>query len=340
MTSNPALPRALHPGGSVFVWAPSSPAPAVFPNRFRRGVEGLERAGYQVTGGTSCDWATGPSTLPPEAVAKELHAALDDHDAIVAAVGGWTLLPVLPHLDLDRIAAARRPIVGYSDVTSLLNVVAYRAGLVTFHGPMVLSEWGEAEGPWDYTAEMFRRAVGGGWEELVVEPAGAWTDELLWWDREDLRRRRPRAEAGAERRRVVQPGAGTGRLWGGSLVTLGLLAGTPFWPHPHAAVIFLEAEAMAPDELWSRLEQLRLAGVFDEAVAVVLGRHSRPTATVSGFSDFDAVVRNVVPPGVPVLAGVDLGHTEPMCSLPIGAMARVTCGDGQGELRLLGPVVA
>lgn len=336
------LPRALPEGGGVFVWAPSSPAPVLYPRRFERGLDALRAAGYRVTVGESCRSATGCSTLPPKALALELESALRSGacDAVIAAVGGWTTLPVLEFLDLELVAAARKPIVGYSDLTGLLNAVAFRAGLVTFHGPMVLSEWGEWGGPWEYTRSNFRRVVSEGWEELEIRPAEAWSDEVLFWDREDDRRRAPKTAGRGEQLRVLNGGTAEGRVWGGNLTVIGLLAGTGFWPPAEDVIVFLEAEGIAPDECWARLEQLRLVGAFSKAAGVVFGKFSNPRATAAGVADFDAVLREAVPGGLPAMAGADFGHTEPMCTLPLGATARMNCNDDPPRLHLLGPVVS
>jgi len=242
-------------------------------------------------------------------------------DGVIAACGGWTLLLVLPFLDYELIGASAKPVVGYSDVTSLVNLVAQRAGLVAFHGPMALPEWGEADGPWELTSASFQRVVGDdSWSELVVPVAEVWSDEVLWWDREDDRARRGSSDG--ESTRVIRAGApADGVLWGGSIISLGLLAGTDLWHAPSNALVFLEAEAIAPDELAARLWQLRLAGAFDEAVAVLFGKIGQPRPTSWGHADFDGVMADAVPGGIPLVAGLDIGHTEPMVTLPVGARA-------------------
>jgi muramoyltetrapeptide carboxypeptidase len=333
-------PRPLPPGASLAVWAPSSPASALFPVRFARGLAALAADGYRVRQLASCGKAGPISAGPPSAIAAELHEALDDPrcDGVVATVGGWTMLRVLPYIDLALVGAAGKPLIGYSDLTSLLNVVTARTGLVTFHGPMVLSEWGEAGGPWDYTRAQFHAAVGAressrGGGDLVIGTAGEWSDEQLWWDRDDTRRRLPSA---GQPMRVVRGRddgeAVRGPLWGGSLVALSLLLGTPWWPRPSGAIVFLEAESMAPDEFAVRLEQLRMAGVFDHARALILGKICRPAQTASGCADFDAVACETVPARIPVVAGFDIGHAEPMATLPIGATATLSCPAGGSPL--------
>jgi len=302
-------------------------------------MRALEANGFRPRPLPSCAAAEGVSTLAPREVAAELHQALRDPeiDGVLAAIGGWTLLSVLPALDFGLIGEAAKPVVGYSDLTSLINLIPARSGLVAFHGPMVVSEWGESGGPWEYTRQGFHDVLGErSWSELELPAADAWTDEMLWWDKEDDRPRSPRS--GGEQVRVVRPGEPVeGRLWGGSLLALSLLLGTPLWPRPNGAVVFLEAEAIAADEFAVRLEQLRLGGVFDGAVALVLGKIGNPRTTLSGYDDFDEVLRALVPARLPVAAGYDLGHTEPMVTLPVGGRARLACPDGgaRPELTLL-----
>ncbi|MFI6764187.1 S66 peptidase family protein [Streptomyces sp. NPDC050355] len=335
-------PSPLTEGATLAVWAPSSPAPVAFPKRFARGVQALQDDGFAVTPLSSCAASRGPSTLEPAALAAELHQALLDPecDGVVAAVGGWTLINVLPHIDWQLIGDAAKPLIGYSDITPLLNAAAQRSDLVSFHGPMVISEWGESSGPWEYTRDEFRAVTGaaGPWAERRITAPDTWSDELLWWDKEDDRPRAPRP--GGERIRAVRGGPAEveGTLWGGSLSVLSLVLGTPYADRPDDALVFIETEAVAPDEFAARLGQLRLAGVFDRAAGVIVGRIGRPGTCLSGYTDFDAVLRDIVPGRLPIAAGYDFGHSTPMLTVPVGGRARLLCTeDAQPRLTLLGP---
>ncbi|MEV7676227.1 LD-carboxypeptidase [Streptomyces sp. NPDC088752] len=335
-------PAPLRHGASIAVWAPSSPAPVFFPHRFDRGLRHLRHEGFAVRPLPSCGAALGVSTLEPGELADELHQALMDPacGGVMAAVGGWTLINVLPHIDWELVAFAAKPVVGYSDVTSLLNSVARRSGLVAFHGPMVLSEWGEAGGSWDFTRSEFRKAVGadGPWNRHRVGEPTVWSDETLWWDKEDSRPRAPRSVP--ERVRVVRgaPAEVEGPLWGGSLAVLSLVLGTPYVDQPEGSVVFIECEALAADEFAARLRQMELAGVFERAVGLVVGRIGNARSCLSGHRDFDEVLRTVVPPRLPIAAGYALGHSTPMTTLPVGGTVRLVCPAGERpRLTLIGP---
>lgn len=320
------LPFALPAGGRIFLWAPSSPAATIYHRRFTRGIHHLTQLGYEVHAGHSCHALEGLGALPPAVLAEELHQALrsQKYDAVVCTAGGWTVLPVLEHLDWDLIRRARLPIVGYSDITLLLHAVTWRAGLVSFHGPMLLPEWATWQGSDPYTHRSFTTVLQGGTQPIPVEPSLSWSDELLWWDKDDDRQPRPRHPT-QDTWRTIRPGRAEGRLWGGSLTALGLLPGTPYWHIEPDAVVFLETEEMAPDEFWARLHQLTLSGLFDQASGLIIGRHSRPRVPLGERSEFDTVLVDATPAHLPILAGADLGHTQPMCTLPIGGTATLDC---------------
>jgi muramoyltetrapeptide carboxypeptidase len=61
-------------------------------------------------------------------------------DPAVAAVwcirGGYGTTRILDRMDFDALAAHPKPLIGYSDITAILNAVTRRTGMVTFHAPM------------------------------------------------------------------------------------------------------------------------------------------------------------------------------------------------------------
>ena len=83
----------------------------------------------------------------PSELADDLHQLLSDPqvDMVICATGGHTTLPVLPYIDFTLVAQCRKPIVGFSDVTAFLWAALKMSSLITFHGPMVLSEWARSE---------------------------------------------------------------------------------------------------------------------------------------------------------------------------------------------------
>lgn len=277
------------------VVAPASPFRR---EEFDAGLAELRRLGFEPV----CD----PSVFDREAYvagaaetrAAAIRSALADPSvaAVMAVRGGYGSVHVLPLLDPAAVRDARKAIVGYSDLTSLLTFVTCRCGLVAFHGPTV--------------AGRLDRGV------TAYDPAslvGALTC------------RAPLGELASAGLEVRTGGEASGPLHGGNLTQLAASLGTPFaFDPPAGCVLFLEDVNERPyrlDRLWT---QLRLAGIIDRAAAIVFGDFpgcDEPGDEVRGRDTLFALTRGFAGP---VLFGFPSGHTPGAAlTLPLGVRARV-----------------
>src|SRR5262245_15313541 len=183
-------PHALRPGGTIGIAAPGMP---VDPTNLAEGVALWREAGFRVVHRDDVCARDGYLAGDDARRVRELAGLVADRriDAIVCARGGYGVDRILHRLDPARFCAARKPLVGYSDVTALLSWQQRRAGLIGFHGPML--EKGTAQ-----DREVFA--------ELLAQLAGATAEPL-----------RGRGAAG---------GRSEGRLIGGSLTMLAASIGT------------------------------------------------------------------------------------------------------------------
>jgi muramoyltetrapeptide carboxypeptidase len=291
-------PRAVRKGDCIAVAAPGF---AVDPARLESGAERLRAAGFRVC------WR--PDVLAQEGYlagsdarrAAELMQWIRDDGvaAIVCARGGWGAQRVLARLDAARVREARKPLVGFSDVTTLLLWQLRRAGLAGFHGPMLERE----AGPSDAELERLVRALAG---EPLPPLAGAG-------------RRGGRAE---------------GRLVGGSLTLLAASLGTPWEVDTRGAIVAFEEIGEKPYAIDRDLHHLAAAGKLDAAAGFAVGsllgcedpKRATPTA--------DEVVFGVLSRWKkPLVTGLPFGHAQPNLVWPVGVRAAL---DGKrGELRLL-----
>jgi muramoyltetrapeptide carboxypeptidase len=291
-------PRALRPGDRVAVVAPASPFQ---PEELEAGILELARLGFDPWYDPSVferhDYVAGPADVR----AGALRRALRDPSvgAVMAVRGGYGSVHLLPLLDIQETRDARKPIVGYSDLTSPLTFVTCQCGMTAIHGPTVAGRLEHGERAYD--ARTFLAALTG--DTPLGELTGPAVD-------------------------VFRDGEAEGPLFGGNLTQLAASLGTPFAFDPPAGhVLFLEDVKERPyrlDRLWT---QLQLAGITARASAIVFGDFpdcDEPGHQVRGRDTLAALTREF--PG-PVLFGFPAGHTPgPALTLPLGVHARVVAG--------------
>ncbi len=331
------VPPRVKPGDTVAIVCPSAPAVAYWPHRVERGREFLHSLGLRTRLMPNAGARDGFVAGTPEQRAADIHEAFLDPDVsvVLAAIGGYNSNQLLPHLDFDLIAAHPKVLQGYSDITWLLWAVAARSGLRTFHGPALVPELGEFPEVLPCTARSLRAAWFGE-EPAPFSPAEAWTDEFLdWFVRADLAR--PRTLVPGAGWRVLRDGRAEGWLFGGNLETIAWhLRGSSLWPDLEGALLFLEIseDAPSPAAVDSYLTDLEHLGVFEQAQGLLFGRPLRYPAD-QREALLTVVRRRTERSGIPVLADVDIGHTDPMLTLPLGARARLDTS--VPEFRLLEP---
>jgi muramoyltetrapeptide carboxypeptidase len=317
----------------VAIVSPSAGAVGRHAHRVERGVAYLESLGLTVRVMPNAGRVEGWVSAPPEARADDIHNAFldDDVTVVLAAIGGNHSNQLLPHLDLDLICSHPKVFQGYSDIT-VLHWALLGAGVSSFHGPALVPELGEYPSVLPFT-DRYLRAAWFGEEPISFEPAGEWTDERLDWN-ERLDLTRPRELRAADGWMMVREGAAEGWLLGGCLETVCWhLKGSSAWIDPAGAILFLETseESPSPAHVDAYLTDLEQLGVFDAAVGLVMGRpygYTRELAQVLR----DVVFARTEAAGIPVLADVDLGHTDPMLTLPLGRRARLDTGARGFEL--------
>jgi muramoyltetrapeptide carboxypeptidase len=230
----------------------------------------------------------------------------DDRIAgVVCYTGGWGSPRILPYLDYDLIARKPKVLIGYSDITAMLNAIHQRTGLVTFHGPVGSSVFDV------YTQENFRRVL------MTAEPAGELalppkkTDVLV--DRVN---------------RIVKlaPGKATGRLAGGNLTMLTALMGTPYEIDTKGAILFLEDIREDLYRIDRMLTQLALGGKLDDMAGMVFGRCTECKNPAVSLEDvlrdrFSTLAK-------PAISGLAFGHIEQKLTLPIGVSAMLDADAG------------
>jgi muramoyltetrapeptide carboxypeptidase len=317
---------ALLPGAHIRAIAPSRSLSVVAPSVERRSFEHLTELGFRVSLGAAVRKSGFLDTAPAADRLSDLHEAFADPavDAILSIVGGSRCIDLLAEIDWDLVAANPKPLCGYSDVTVLLNAVYRRTGMVTFCGPHFSSF--AMDDPGSYQSQAFVEVLTG--QEAQLKPSATWSDDE-WYRDGGSREYRPNEGWSA-----LRPGAATGRLVGGNLSCFMALLGTEYAPDLRETIVLLEDTAALAAWQWYRaLVSLTQHPGFDGVRGIVLGRFQRASNV-----DRSVLVDMLgsLPPSLlrlPILADVELGHTQPIATFPIGARADLLVAD-QSSLTL------
>jgi muramoyltetrapeptide carboxypeptidase len=335
------LPPRIYPGATLAVYSPSFPGPALYPRRLEQGVASLRRQGFDVVIPDAARQQNGYKSGSSQQRAEELGRLFSDPaiDGIITSIGGFNSNEILPWLDFESIANHPKVFVGYSDTTALLLALYAKTGLVTFHGPAVMPEWGEFPAPQQYTVEWFRRIIMQG-EAVDYQPPEGWTDEYLEWEHSEDQYTHRKLYPHKGWRSLIE-GKGRGKLVGGNIETINSLIGTPYCPSFDNAIVFLEAtreEAYLP-RLDRALTHLELAGAFSSAAGLLMAR-CPDAKSERGVDLYTLLCRIGERWGLPIAADLDFGHTDPKITLPIGVEAEIFCDTEGIKLRITEPAVS
>jgi muramoyltetrapeptide carboxypeptidase len=287
-------PRRLRPGDRIALVAPAS---AFKPSDLEAGIIELRRLGFEPVYDAAILARGRFEAGPADTRARVLHDAWRDPSiaALLAVRGGYGSQQLLPLLDGAVMRAARKLLIGYSDITALL-CWSFTQGVVSVHGPMVEGRFSVGLSAYDETS--FVRAT------TIAEPMG----ELI--------------PDGLE---ALSPGDASGLVVGGTLTQLVSLLGTPWaFEVPQGALLLLEDVGERPYRVHRMLTQLAQSGMLARAGALVFGEF--PGCDEPGG---EPAVKDVICefiqgfPG-PVLYGFPFGHSRgPSWTVPIGVRARV-----------------
>ena len=186
-----------------------------------------------------------------------------------------------------------------------------------------MTQFGEHPAPIQYTIDYFKKALMSTEPIGNVHPSMEWTDEVLdWGQKKDLER--PRQLVPHEGYIWVKEGKGSGNIVGGCLYSVLQMKGTT-WDLPYEnTVLCLEVpEGQSFNTgtplayVDSQLMDLRNAGIFDGIQGLVVGKPFKYSEQEQ-HKFIDIIKKHTQDYNFPVLANVNISHTDPIITLPLG----------------------
>ena len=200
---------------------------------------------------------------------------------------------LLDRLDFELFTRQPKMLLGFSDISILLNLVFQRSGLLCLHGPVVTTL--AASDP--DSKERLYQCLLGNWRRGLHE-----------------------------RVEIVRAGAPVaGPLLGGNLSSLVSLLGTPWCPDFSGAVLFLEDVNEPAYRLDRALTQLARSGQLQRAAGIILGEfssdHDDNPDRQRGRHEcvWSRVCELTAGSAMPIWGNFPVGHGAKNLTLPIGA---------------------
>ena len=223
-------------------------------------------------------------------------------DGVYCLRGGYGSPRILPYLDFPMIKENPKALIGYSDITALLNAIYAKTGLITFHGPM------PRENFTPYTVLSFKEVLFEGRSNIELATPPAFEVQEGHAEKDN-------------RLTTVTPGKASGRLIGGNLSLMVKLIGTPYEPDYNNKILFLEDIDEAPYRVDGMLTHLLVAGRLKKLAGIVFGKCTDCNASGPSLSLEQVINDRLGQLNIPVLKGLMIGHIEDLATIPVGAMA-------------------
>lgn len=299
-------PQRLQEGDTIGIIAPASP-----PNQenLDRAIVWLEQLGFRIKLADHLKQVYGYLAGDDDERLADFHRMFQDPNvkAIVCARGGYGTARFAEKISIDLIKSHPKIFWGYSDITYLHTIIQQKAGLVTFHGPMLASDLGKPDVHL-LSKQLFSQ---------LFEPTLLNYDEHI------------------SPLRVLTKGSAGGILTGGNLSLLVSTLGTANEIDTKGKLLLIEDVDEEPYRVDSMLNQLRLAGKLQDASGFVIGNFHLDNPPKSDPSlTFDEVFETYLgSAGKPAMSGFMIGHCSPHFAVPLGAEAILDTNNKQLIIR-------
>jgi muramoyltetrapeptide carboxypeptidase len=291
-------PPPLKKGDTIGLVAPAGPL--VNRENFVAGVEMLQQKGFRVVYNENLLSGSGYLAGSDKERAADFNRLWADPavKGLVAARGGYGSLRIADLVDMAQIRKKPKMLVGFSDLTVLLQAIYKKTGLVTFHGPVVSTL---AKSDRESQAVFFKTLNGR--DPSPLKPAKA---------------------------AIIKDGSAAGILLGGNLATLTHLIATPYEPVWDRAILFVEDTGEPPYRLDRFLTHLASAGRLQQIKGLILGTFSDDDGR-----ELKEAQEAVQTRAAELLAGHDIpiwgnfpaGHGSRNWTLPVGCQAEMKAGE-------------
>jgi muramoyltetrapeptide carboxypeptidase LdcA involved in peptidoglycan recycling len=325
------IPKKLKSGDEIRVITPSRSF-AIIPQEQRMiSLQMFEEMGLKVSFGRHVEECDEFRSSTIESRISDLHEAFLDTSvkAVLTVIGGFNSNQLLKYIDYELIRKNPKILCGYSDITALQNAILAKTDLVTYSGPH-FSTFAMKQ-RFDFTLSHFKKCLFDD-QPFDLQPSEYWSDDA-WYVNQDNRNFIENPGYA-----VVQSGKAVGRIVGGNLCTFNLLQGTPYMPSLENSILFIEDDvalgSMTDVEVDRNLQSLIHLPDFRGVQGILIGRFQKGSEmTIEKIRKIISTKRELK--DIPVIYGLDFGHTDPYITFPIGGKVAINANGFHPLVKIL-----
>jgi muramoyltetrapeptide carboxypeptidase len=293
-------PARLRKGDTIGLIVPASPVAEI---KIKTAIQNLESQGFKVKYTDAITANYGHLAGSDSRRIYDLHEMFRDKTvkAIWAIRGGYGCTRIIDKLDYELIRKNPKILIGYSDITALLNAIYQKTGLICFHGPVGATPFTP------YNVENLQNVLMNPVASLSIKNAAVNLEKT---------------EQGYAPV-IINGGKANGKLIGGNLCLLAAMAGTPFQVDLKNKLVFMEDVGEKPYRIDRMLTQLLHSSNLAQAKGIILGvfEDCQPKDEQYSLSLIDTLKDRLGNLNIPVLYGFSFGHIQNMCTFPVGINA-------------------
>lgn len=253
----------------------------------------MEALGFKVKFGKNIFDNTLKYGTAPKKRAEDINLMFKDNEikAIFCAKGGEDSNCCFEYLDYDAIKNNPKIICGFSDNTSILNVINEKCNMITFNGP------------------TFKSLTSWGTEDAYIEVVEKFVQAKNILGRED------------DEYQTVKEGQAEGKLIGGNLELFTKLVCGKYKVDVKDKILFLEELGFesSPEVVNSNIYYLKQNGVFDNIAGLWIGNYEHPSKIT-----LEEIICNALNEiNFPIIKSNNFGHINQKSIIPIGARAKI-----------------
>ena len=287
------LPPKLKIGDTIGVVAPSNPIIGDNIEELNRAKEIVEKSGFKVKYSKNLFSNTNGYSATPKEKAEDINAMFADKNVkmIWCAKGGNNSNSVFEYLDYELIKQNPKILCGYSDITSLTNIITQKTGLITYSSTNFKTI---ATDETDYSLkQVLSRFVEG---------------NLQLGESEDYK--------------IIQKGRGEGKLIGGNLSLTRALVSGKYNIDFTDKILFLEELGFETDPalISNYLYYMKQNEVFKKVKGIWLGNYTHESQITLEQILLDTIGDEFKGP---IIKSDNFGHIEKKIVVPIGTKAQI-----------------